>query len=87
MKEKIKPHFMTMRKFYTDNKFGLLVDLRSMASQEMHGSGTRLVNTTDGVQLQITRDKEGTGKINCHVYIISDAQFSIQNKQKVEVMY
>ena len=44
---------MTLKKLYTDNKFGLLVDLRSMVSQEMHGSGTRLVNTTDGVQLAI----------------------------------
>ena len=46
---------MTLKKFYTDNKFGLLIDLRSMASQEMHGSGTHLVNTTDGVQLEIER--------------------------------
>ena len=50
MKEKHKPQYMTMKKFYTDNKFGLLIDLRSMASQEIHGSGTRLVNTTDGIQ-------------------------------------
>ena len=49
MKEKYKPQHMTLKTFYTDNKFGLLIDLRSMASQEMHGSGTRLVNTTDGV--------------------------------------
>ena len=45
MKENHKPQFMTFQKFYTENKFGLLIDLRSMASQEMHGSGTRLVNT------------------------------------------
>ena len=43
MKEKHKPQFMTLQKFYTDNKFGLLIDLRTMASQEMHGSGARLV--------------------------------------------
>ena len=51
MKEKHKPQHMTLKKFYAENKFGLLIDLRSMASQEMHGSGTRLVNTTDGVLL------------------------------------
>ena len=55
MKEKHKPQHMTLQKFYTENKFGLLIDLRSMASQEMHGSGTRLVNTTDGVQLEIKK--------------------------------
>jgi len=30
------------------DKFGLLIDLRSMAGQAMHGSGTRIVNSTDG---------------------------------------
>ena len=61
--------------------------LRSMASQEMHGSGTRIVNSTDGVQLEIERDAKGSGKVNCHVYIISDSQFNIQNKQLDSVQY
>ena len=87
MKEKYKPQHMTLEKFYTKNKFGLLIDLRSMASQEMRGSGTRLVNTTDGVQLEIERDKEGTGTVNCHVFVISDSQFNIQNRQLDSVMY
>ena len=56
MKEKYKPQHMNLQKFYTDDKFRLLIDLHSMASQEMHGSATRLVNTTDGVYLQIERD-------------------------------
>ena len=80
MKEKHKPQHMTLNKFYAKDKFGLLIDLRSMASQEMHGSGTRLVNTTDGVQLEITRTSGG-GKYNCNVFVISDAQFNIQNRQ------
>ena len=33
MKEKHKPQHMTLEKFFTQNKFGLLIDLRSMASQ------------------------------------------------------
>ena len=81
MKEKFQPQDMTLKKFYTDDKFGLLIDLRSMVSQKMHGSGVRLVNTTDGIQLEIERDAKGTGKMNCHVFVISDAQFNIMNKQ------
>ena len=38
-------------KFYSDNKFGVLIDRRSMIDQDLHGSGTPLVNTQDGVQL------------------------------------
>ena len=30
MKEKYKPQHMTLEKFYTKNKFGLLIDLRSI---------------------------------------------------------
>ena len=86
MKEKHKPQHMTLNKFYTKDKFGLLIDLRSMASQEMHGSGTRLVNTTDGVQLEIKRTA-GKGPLNCHIFVISDAQFNIINRQLDSVMY
>ena len=87
MKEKYKPQHMTLEKFYTKNKFGLLIDLRSMASQEMHGSGTRLVNTTDGVQLEIERDAKGTGTVNCHVFVISDSQFNIVGNQLESVQF
>ena len=81
MKEEGKPQFMNLEKFYTDDKFGLLIDLRSMASQEMHGSGTRLVNSTDGVQLEIERDAKGSGTVNCHVFLIADSQFNIMERQ------
>ena len=87
MKEKHKPQHMTLEKFYTGNKFGLLIDMRSMASQEMHGSGTRLVNSTDGVQLEIERDSKGTGTVNCHVFVISDSQFNIVGSQLQSVQY
>ena len=86
MKEKHKPQHMTLNKFYAKDKFGLLIDMRSMASQEMHGSGTRFVNSTDGVQLTISR-KSGKGNFNCHVFTIADAQFNIQNRQLDSVMY
>ncbi|KAL9955119.1 hypothetical protein ACROYT_G036405 [Oculina patagonica] len=62
MKEKNKTQHMTLQKFYTEDKFGLLIDLRSMADHSMHGSGTRLVNTKDGVQLELERKASGSGK-------------------------
>ena len=36
MKEKDKRQHTNLQKFYTNNKFKLLIDLRSIASQEMH---------------------------------------------------
>ena len=71
----------------TPSKFGFLINLRSMASQETHGSGTCLLNRTGGVQLEIERDAKSTGPVNCHVCTISDSQFNIINKQLEYVQY
>ena len=78
---------MNATKFYTDKKFGLLIDLRSMADHAMHGSGTRFVNTKDGVQLELERNASGSGNVNCHIYVISDAQMNIINRQLESVLY
>ena len=40
---------MNLQKLYTEDKFGLLIGLYSIAGQEMHSSSTHLLNTTDGV--------------------------------------
>ena len=40
-----------------------------------------------GVQLEIERDGKGSGTVNCHVYIISDSQFNIINRQLDSVQY
>ena len=60
MKENYKPQHLNLQKFYTDDKFGLLIDLCSMESQKLHGSSTRIVNSTDGVQLEIEQRCEGS---------------------------
>ena len=68
---------MDLTKFIAGNKFGLLIDLRSMADTTLHGNGRRLVNTTDGVHLIIERTTSGSGNLHCHIYIISDSQMNI----------
>ena len=78
---------MNVEKFYTDNKFCLLIDLRSMAYHSMHGSGTRLVNTKDGVQLELERNASGSGNVNCYVFVISDSQMNIMGQQLESVQY
>ena len=78
---------MNLSQFYVENKFGLVIDMRSMASQTMHGNGTRIVNSKDGVQLEIERSAKGSGIVNCHVFVISDSQFNIMGKQLESVQY
>ena len=42
----------------------------------MHGSGTRIVNTTEGIQLEIERSAKGVGNVYYHIFVISDTQFA-----------
>ena len=87
LKAKNKTQHMNATKFYTEDKFGLMIDLRSMADHSMHGSGTRLVNSKDGVQLELERNASGSGNVNCHIYVISDAQMNILGRQFKSVQY
>ena len=87
VKEKNKTEHMNVTKFYTDDKFGLVIDMRTMADQSMHGSGKRIVNSTDGVQLEIERKAEGSGDVKCHVFVISDSQFNIMDRQLESVQF
>ena len=86
VKEKDKTENMNATKFYTGDNFGLLIDTRSLADQEMHGSGKRLVNSTDGVQLEIERKAEGSGNVNCHIFLICNAKFNTIGRQLESVL-
>ena len=87
VKEKNRTEHMNLSKFYADNKFGLVIDMRSIAAQAMHGSATHIVNSTDGVQLEIERSAKGSGAVNRHIFVISDSQFNIMENQLNSVQY
>ena len=78
---------MTLTKYLTDNKFGLWIDLRSMANTTMHGSGQRLVNTQDGVQLEIERTASGSGTTDCYIFTVADSQMNIMKQQLESIQY
>ena len=78
---------MTLAKYLAGNKFGLWIDLRSMADTTLHGNGQRLVNTQDGVQLEIERTASGSGNTSCHIFTISDSQLNIIERQLDSVQY
>ena len=78
---------MTLTKYLTDNKFGLWIDLRSMADTTMHGNGQRLVNAQDGVQLEIERTASGSGTTDCYIFSVADSQMNIMGQQLESVQY
>jgi len=79
--------FMDIVKYYgSKNHYGLWIDFRTTEDNSIHGSGTKLQNTKDGIQLSIKK-KTGEGPYTMLIYIISDAQIQIQNCQLRSVMY
>ena len=71
--------------FYTGDRFALFIDLRK--ENNLHGSGLRLVNTKEGVQLSIKRNTSGSGNAKCYIFILSYAQINIVNKELESVTY
>ena len=80
-KNKVGRPNMDFFKYIAENKFGLFIDLRSMANINLHGSGTSLEKTKNGIHLAIERVASGSGNVYCHVYTISDAQMNIKYQQ------
>ena len=78
---------MTPSDFYAGDKFALFIDLRSVEDNALHGSGLRLVNTKEGVQLTLNRKTSGSGEAKCHIFILSDAQLNIVNRELESIMY
>lgn len=71
--------------FFAGDKFGLWVDLRSTEDNSLHGSGLRLVNTKDGVQLAMTRSS--TEEYTMYIFVVADAQVNIQNNQLKAILF
>ena len=78
---------ITPSDFFAGDRFALFIDLRSMKDNELHGSGLRLVNTKEGVQLTLNRKTSGSGEAKCHIFILSDAQLKIVNRELESIMY
>ena len=58
-----------------------------MRDNDLHGSGLRLVNREEGIQLAIDRKASGSGNVECYIFILSDAQLSIINRELESMTY
>ena len=79
-------HNVNIASYYTD-KYALWLDFRTIDDNRLHGSGRRLENTSEGIQLQITKKAESAGKLSCYLYIFQDAQNNISDAQFLNVVY
>ena len=72
---------------YLVNKFALWLDFRMIDENELHGTGIRIENASEGITLQIEKKEESAGPLNAYIYLIMDAQLNIQNGAYVSAVY
>jgi hypothetical protein len=77
---------VTQEEFLTKT-YALCFDLRRSVDPSLHGNGTCLENTTDGLTLLIERTAGGTGKLNLHIFLLQDAQLNITEGRFHSVEY
>ena len=75
--------------FYSGGAFGLWVDLRTFPDEKIHGGGFNLDTTHDGVKLEIRRTakSDDSGKITCHMFLVSDAIVEVMNGGLSSILY
>ena len=72
---------------YLVNKYALWLDFRMIDENELHGTGRRIENASEGITLQIEKKAESPGALNAYVYLIMDAQLNIQNGTYISAVY
>jgi hypothetical protein len=83
-----KLEYVTEEKFLLD-KYCLFIDLRSFKDNQYHGSGLTVMNTKDGVQLEIVREatQPPQQRMTANIFIISDAKLDIEGSRLNSIMY
>ena len=79
-------HNLSLGEYLTD-KYALWLDFRMIDENELHGTGRRIENASEGVTLQIKKKAETTGALNAYIYLIMDAQLNIQSGTYVSAVY
>ena len=72
---------------YLVNKYALWLDFRMIDENELHGTGWRIENASEGITLQIEKKAESPGALNAYIYLIMDAQLNVQNGAYVSAVY
>ena len=80
------PCHMNIKKYYYGKGYGLWIDCRTTEDNHLHGSGLKLQNTKDGIQLHLKK-KAGEGPYTMQVFVVLDAQINISDCQLQSVMF
>ena len=68
------------------NRFALVVDLRTHADKQTINTGWRMVNSQNGVLLEIKKQATTTD-LKCHVFVVSDGMLRFINNDLQSIQY
>ena len=80
-----KDQYMSVERFFED-KFSLVIDLRAHEEQSKTGHGKKIINTQNGILLEISKGTH-TGNLNCHIFVVSDALCNFVNNDLQSIQY
>ena len=72
---------------YLVNKYALWLDFRMIDQNDLHRTGRRIENASEGITLQIEKKAETAGALNVYIYLIMDAQLNIQSGAHISSVY
>ena len=77
--------FINIGKFFKD-KFALVIDLRAHADKLVIANGRKIINTQNGVLLEIKK-KAHTETLKCSIFIVSDGLVNFVNNDLQNIQY
>ena len=77
---------VTLPDFLT-TKYGLWLDMRTTDDDTIHGSGRRIEDASQSIQIEIEKEAETAGALNAYVYYIQDAQLQLEAGRLRNVVY
>ena len=72
---------------FLTTKYSLWLDMRTTDDDQLHGSGRKIENASEGVTIQITKNAETAGKLNVYLYVIEDGQLNIEDGRFISALY
>ena len=77
---------MTIYQYLVDH-FSLWLDMRTTDDDQLHGSGRKIENASEGITIQITKEEETKGPLDAYIYVIMDAQINIRDGRFEQLIY
>ena len=76
----------TVQKYFTI-RFALWLGLHSTDDNSLHGSGRKIENASEGVNIQMEKKQESDENLNIYLYIIQNAQINFEDGGFKEVVF